>query len=49
MAPAQCRQGEPRTLAARLLDLSARYRRSLLVAVVAAVFMSTIGAFDSHR
>ena len=49
MAPAQYRQGEPRPLAARLLDLSARYRRSLLVAVVAAVFMSAIGAFDSHR
>ena len=46
---AQGRQSEPKTVVARLLDLGARYRRSLLVAIVAAVFMSSIGAFDSHR
>ena len=46
---AQGRQIEPEAVVARLFDLGARYRRSLLVAVVAAVFMSAIGAFDSHR
>lgn len=34
---------------ARLLEPFARYRRSFLVAIVAAVFMSAIGAFDSGR
>lgn len=47
--PAHLGLSDPKTLVARLLDAGARYRRSLLVAVVAAMFMSTTGAFDSHR
>jgi DNA-binding LytR/AlgR family response regulator len=36
-------------LPARFLEHLARYRRSFLVAIVAAVFMSAIGAFDTGR
>ena len=42
-------QSASKTFVSRLVDAGARYRRSLLVAVVAAVFMSSIGAFDSHH
>jgi len=46
---AQSRQIEPKSFAARIAELCASQWRSLLVAVVAAAFMSTIGAFDSRR
>ena len=42
-------QSMPKTFLAGCLDLGARYWRSFLVAVIAAVFMSAIGAFDSHH
>ena len=45
----QSRQSEPRRLGARIADLCAGQWRSLLVAVIAAGFMSAIGAFDSRR
>jgi hypothetical protein len=43
------RQDGPAAFVASALELGARYRRSFLVAVVAAAFMSAIGAFDSGR
>jgi hypothetical protein len=46
---AQSRQSEPRGFAARVADFCASQWRSLLVAVIAAGFMSAIGAFDSRR
>jgi DNA-binding LytR/AlgR family response regulator len=49
VAPAQARQSEPETLIARLADIFRNHWRGYLVAVVAAVFMTFIGAFDSHR
>jgi DNA-binding LytR/AlgR family response regulator len=42
-------QGAPKRPLAWTLEPFARYRRSFVVAVVAAVFMSAIGAFDSGR
>ena len=45
---ANCRQSEPTSFIARLVDFMERHRRSLLVAVVAAGFMAAIGAFDSR-
>ena len=43
------RQSEARPLVPRLAEFCARHRRALVVAVIAAGFMSAIGAFDSHR
>ncbi|HEX4180782.1 MAG TPA: LytTR family DNA-binding domain-containing protein [Caulobacteraceae bacterium] len=46
--PAQARPAEPRTFAAHLAAACRNHWRSFLVAVIAAVFMSAIGAFDSR-
>jgi DNA-binding LytR/AlgR family response regulator len=42
-------QDQPEAGAGRLLEPLLRYRRSFLVAIVAAAFMSLTGAFDSGR
>jgi DNA-binding LytR/AlgR family response regulator len=47
--PAQARHAEPRTFIARLAAVCRSHWRGFVVAVIAAVFMSVIGAFDSHR
>jgi DNA-binding LytR/AlgR family response regulator len=49
VASPQIVQSEPRSLVGRIVDLCERQRRSLIVAVIAAGFMSAIGAFDSRR
>ena len=49
MASPQIAQSQPRSLLGRIVDLCERQRRSLIVAVIAACFMSAIGAFDSRR
>ena len=46
---AENRQGGPKTFTTRLTQVGRTHWRAVLVAVIAAVFMSSIGAFDSHR
>ena len=47
--PANSRPTETRSYLAKLASFCRSHWRSFLVAVIAAVFMSSIGAFDSHR